>query len=47
MNSLEKLLNFLMKLETYKLSYSLKCIRGEAIMVLVDIPGERWEVEFL
>jgi hypothetical protein len=46
MNSLEKLLNFLMKLETHKIHYTLECNRGEAIMVLVAVPGERWEIEF-
>lgn len=45
-NSLEKFLNFLMRLESNKIHYDLKCVRGEAIMALISVPGERWEVEF-
>jgi len=29
------------------MSYTLAHNRGEAMMVLVAVPGERWEIEFL
>jgi len=38
---------FLQNLEQQKLSYTLAHSRDEAIMVIVAVPGERWEVEFL
>ncbi|MBN1673607.1 MAG: hypothetical protein JXR37_21350 [Kiritimatiellae bacterium] len=43
---MQKLLDFLTKLADSNLQYSLECNRGEAIMVLIAVPGERWEVEF-
>lgn len=48
MNSLENLLNFLMRLRECCIHYTLVSPppRDEAIMVQVDMPGERWEVEF-
>ena len=46
MNSLQKLLDFLDDLEARKLYFKLDRCRSEAIMVRVDVPGERWEVEF-
>jgi hypothetical protein len=41
-----QLLEFLRRLEENALSYSLEHNREDAIMVLVAIPGERWEIEF-
>ena len=38
---------FLQSLERRKIHYILQSCRDEAIMVLVTVPGERWEVEFL
>jgi hypothetical protein len=38
---------FLRSLERGKIHYALQSCRDEAIMVLVTVPGERWEVEFL
>ena len=38
---------FLQSLERRKMHYTLQSCRDEAIMVLVTVPGERWEVEFL
>jgi hypothetical protein len=38
---------FLNKLEQKAISYTLAHNRDESIMVLVAIPGERWEIEFL
>ncbi|MBA3321210.1 MAG: hypothetical protein H0T45_07140 [Pyrinomonadaceae bacterium] len=46
MNAFNKLLDFLIKLESHKIHYSLEHNRGEAVMVLIAVPGERWEAEF-
>jgi len=46
MNSLEKLLRFLDRLEEHQIYFQLARYRSEAVMVRVDVPGERWEVEF-
>jgi len=45
-NSLQKLLDFLDELERHKIYFRLERDRSEAIMVRVDVPGERWEIEF-
>jgi hypothetical protein len=37
---------FIRKLEASKTHYSLSSVREGAVMVLVILPGERWEVEF-
>lgn len=42
---LAKLLTFLKRLEDHKVWYRLEHIR-DWVMVLLAIPGERWEVEF-
>lgn len=42
-----KLTTFLKQLEEAHIYYTLACHREGAIMVLVTVPGERWEVEFL
>ena len=42
-----RLTAFLQSLERGKIHYTLQNCRDEAIMVLVTVPGERWEVEFL
>jgi len=42
-----KLTSFLKRLEQAHIHYTLASHRDEAIMVLVTVPGERWEVEFL
>jgi len=41
------LVAFLNQLEQQCISYTLAHNREEAIMVLVAVPGERWEIEFL
>ena len=46
MNPLQKLLDFIVKLDEHGLFYHLSCVRSDAIMVEVAVPGERWEVEF-
>jgi len=45
-NKLQTLLDFLDELERHHLHFKLERHRSEAIMVLVAVPGERWEVEF-
>lgn len=45
MNSLQKLIDFLDKLEESKIYYRLNKIR-DSILVEISVPGERWEVEF-
>jgi hypothetical protein len=42
-----KLTKFLKQLEQDKIHYTLASHRDDAIMVLVTVPGERWEIEFL
>jgi hypothetical protein len=42
-----KLLVFLRQLDDAKISYRLRHSREDAIMVEINVPGERWEVEFL
>jgi hypothetical protein len=42
-----ELINFLNKLEDSNISYNLKKVRDEAIMVVIRVPGERWEIEFM
>lgn len=44
-NPLQKLLDFLDDLDDRKIHYTLARHR-EAVMVCVNVPGERWEVEF-
>jgi hypothetical protein len=41
-----EILEFLGQLNQVQISYSLAHNRDEAIMVLIAVPGERWEVEF-
>src|SRR5690606_18866973 len=45
-NSLQKVLDFLNKLDEHGLADSLEHNREETLTVLVGIPGERWEIEF-
>lgn len=47
MDGLEQLLQFLTEMERRKISYRLEHNRTEALMVIVAVPGQRWEVEFL
>jgi len=46
MSDLHNLLKFLFALEKHKIAYRLEHNRADAVMVLVSVPGERWEVEF-
>ena len=43
---MDKLLDFLNRLEEYGVYYRLNHVR-DSIMVELTIPGERWEVEFM
>lgn len=45
-NSLQAVFDFLDRLELAKINFRLERIREDTIMVRVDVPGERWEVEF-
>jgi hypothetical protein len=45
MTSMEKLLRFLERLESQNIWYRLEHVRA-SVLVLLSIPGERWEVEF-
>jgi hypothetical protein len=45
-NAFQELLDFLQLLERGKIYYSLARVREETVMVRVDVPGQRWEVEF-
>jgi len=46
-NALSKMLSFLVKLRAAKIAFDLRHSRDDAIMVRINVPGERWEVEFL
>jgi hypothetical protein len=42
-----RLLDFLNRLAAAKIAFDLRQSRDDAIMAQVNVPGERWEVEFL
>lgn len=44
--AMKRLLDFLNKLDKCKIYYRLGKFCEEYIMVFVDVPGQRWEVEF-
>ncbi len=46
-NNFDNMLRFLNQLQQSKISYNLAHHRDEALMVIISVPGERWEVEFL
>jgi hypothetical protein len=41
-----KLLKFLSRLEELKIHYRIEHNRDESIMVITDVPGQKWEIEF-
>ena len=45
--SLKKLIDFLNKLEEVHIHYKLFKCRDFSITVFIDVPGQRWEVDFL
>jgi len=47
MSAMQRLLGFLSRLDGAKINYRLEHNRDESIMVLVAVPGERWEIEFM
>ena len=47
MKTTHELLAFLNRLAEEKLYYTLAHHRDDALMVKVDVPGERWEIEFM
>jgi len=46
MNELEKLVDFLCRLDKYKIHYRIEHNHDDAVMVIADVPGQKWEVEF-
>ncbi|MEG3840209.1 hypothetical protein [Microcoleus sp. herbarium14] len=46
-NGLDQLILFLQNLKKQTIDYSLAHHRDGAVMVIVAVPGERWEIEFL
>lgn len=47
MAKLEKLTNFLDRLDREDIHYNLSSIREGAVMVGVTVANERWEIEFM
>lgn len=45
-NPLKNLTSFLNRLREAKIYYGLEHDSDEGVMVLVTVPGQRWEVEF-
>jgi hypothetical protein len=46
-DALRVLLSFLKRLDRAKIAYELARCREDAIMVKIDVPGQRWEVELV
>jgi len=46
MDAMQRLQAFLDRLEEAGLHHTLARYRADTIMVRVDVPGERWEVDF-
>jgi len=42
-----KLISFLNRLEECKISYTIGHSREDAVIVIADVPGERWDIEFM
>jgi hypothetical protein len=40
-------LDLLRRLQEAKIAYTLRQSRDDAIMIAVNVPGERWEIEFV
>jgi hypothetical protein len=45
-NTFQKHLDFLVRLDNARIHYSLAHFRDETIAVEIVVPGEHWEVEF-
>lgn len=46
-NSLQDFLQLLRRLDAAKIFYRLSSSRSDAVAIEVDVPGERWEIEFM
>jgi hypothetical protein len=46
-DAFRKLLELLDSLHNAKIAYSLRQSREDAVMIEVNIPGQRWEIEFV
>ncbi|MEN6334520.1 MAG: hypothetical protein ABFE01_09680 [Phycisphaerales bacterium] len=46
-DKLSEILNLLRRLETAGIHFELARPRDCAVMILVTVPGERWEIEYL
>jgi hypothetical protein len=46
-DALRTLLAFLKQLDQAKIAWALDRCRDDAIMVKIDVPGQRWEVELV
>lgn len=47
MDTYNELLSFLKKLRSVNIHFELTQIRDEAVMILVTVPGQRWEIELV
>ena len=43
---MQKLLDFLSRLKAERITHTIERNTPDALMVLIAVPGERWEVEF-
>jgi hypothetical protein len=46
-NDIARILRLIHKLEDRKIYHTIRCTRPDAISIDVDVPGERWEIDFL
>jgi hypothetical protein len=46
-NVFDRLIEFLNRLDDASIHYVLRHSRHDSVMVIVNVPGERWEVEYL
>jgi len=46
-NDIISILKFIDKLQARKIYHRIRCTRSDAISIDVDVPGERWEIDFL
>jgi hypothetical protein len=46
MTALTTAVEFCRELDRRNVSYELRIVRDEALMMSVAVPGERWEIEF-
>jgi hypothetical protein len=42
----DEVIQFLERLQSEAINYSLSTIRPKALLVSVTVPGQRWEIEF-